>query len=193
MGSFVFISTNEGGNLYMGNHEGASGGFQFEAGVWIVDEYAHLSLKRQEVESSNRALREGLDFMIHNPGKELQLAGSKLRYLYQDDEESLSWIEAPEVGKPLESRPVWADITNDFYFTVLALSAGGLIVWLRRPRSAVALPLIMVLLFTAGQLLFFTVTRFHFPMLPSFCLLAAVGVVKGAERVWSLAAARRAT
>jgi hypothetical protein len=42
-------------------------------------------------------------------------------------------------------------------------------------------------------LLFFTVTRFHFPMLPSFCLLAAVGVVKGAERVWSLAAARRAT
>jgi 4-amino-4-deoxy-L-arabinose transferase-like glycosyltransferase len=193
MGSFVFISTNEGGNLYMGNHEGASGGFQFEAGVWIVDEYAHLSLKRQEVESSSRALREGLDFMIHNPGKELQLAGSKLRYLYQDDEESLSWIEAPEVGKPLESRPVWADITNDFYFTVLALSAGGLIVWLRRPRSAVALPLIMVLLFTAGQLLFFTVTRFHFPMLPSFCLLAAVGVVKGAERVWSLAAARRAT
>ncbi len=193
MGSFVFISTNQGGNLYMGNHEGASGGFQFEAGVWIVDEYAHLSLKRQEVESSNRALREGIEFMFSHPDKELQLIGSKLRYLYQDDEESLSWIDAPEVGKPLESRPILADIANDSYFAILALSAGGLVYWLRRPRSAVALPLVMVLLFTAGQLLFFTVTRFHFPMLPSFCLLAAVGVVKGVEGLWSWAAARRTT
>jgi 4-amino-4-deoxy-L-arabinose transferase-like glycosyltransferase len=193
MDSFVFISTNAGGNLYMGNHDGASGGFQLLAASWIADEYAHLSPERQEVKISNRALREGLDFMIHHPGKELQLAGSKLRYLYQDDEESLLWIDAPEVGKPLESRPVWADITNDFYFTVLVLSAGGLVYWLRRPRSAVALPLVMVLLFTAGQLLFFTVTRFHFPMLPSFCLLAAVGVVKGVEGLWSWAAARRTT
>ena len=193
MGSFVFISTNEGGNLYMGNHEGASGGFQLLAAAWIVDEYAYLPPKKQEVRASNRALHEGLEFMFSHPDKELQLIGSKLRYLYQDDEESLLWIDAPEAGKPLESRPFWADITNDFYFTVLALSAGGVVYWLRRPRSAVALPLIMVLLFTAGQLLFFTVTRFHFPMLPSFCLLATVGVVKGAERVWSLAAARRAT
>jgi len=34
--------------------------------------------------------------------------------------------------------------------------------------------------FTLGQLPFFADPRFHFPMLPSFCLLAAVGVVWGA-------------
>jgi len=37
--------------------------------------------------------------------------------------------------------------------------------------------------FTLGQLLFFADPRFHFPMLPSFCLLAAVGVVSGAGYV----------
>jgi 4-amino-4-deoxy-L-arabinose transferase-like glycosyltransferase len=185
MGSFVFISTNDGGNLYMGNHEGATGGFMLATPKPTNEGFANLSLQRQEVEMSNLAMRDGLRFMFTHPGKELQLTGSKLRYLYQDDEESLFWIDAPEVGKPLESRPVLADVANDFYFTVLALSAGGVLYWIRRPRSAVALPLLIVILFTLGQLLFFNVTRFHFPMLPSFCLLVAVGIGKGVECVQS--------
>jgi hypothetical protein len=114
-----------------------------------------------------------------------KLTGSKIRALYEDDEDGLRWIDAPEAGKPLANRSLWADITNDFYFTVLALSAGGLLCWIRRPRSAVTLPLILVLLFTLGQLFFFAVTRFHFPMLPSFCLLAAVGLVVGTEYLQS--------
>ncbi len=130
-------------------------------------------------------MREGLRFMFTHPGEEARLVGSKLRYLYENDVEALDWIEAPEVGKTLDHRPLWAGIANGFYFTVLALSAGGLIRWLQRPRSDVALPLILVILFTLGQMLFFAIPRFHVPMLPSFCLLAAVGLIAGTEYLQS--------
>ncbi len=72
-------------------------------------------------------------------------------------------------------------MANGFYFSVLAVAAGGLLYWVRRPRSTVSLPLILIAVFTLGQLPFFSLSRYHFPMLPSFCLLAAVGLVAGTE------------
>jgi 4-amino-4-deoxy-L-arabinose transferase-like glycosyltransferase len=177
MDRLIFISTNDGLNLYMGNHEGATGGFMIGAAVWIVDMYKHLPVSEREVRASDKAMQEGLEFMFTHPLDELRLAGSKLRFLYDDDKEALEWIHAPEAGKPLESRDVISNIANGFYFTVLAVSAGGLLVWLRRPRGALSLPVVLIALFTLGQLLFFAVSRFHFPMLPSFCLLAAAGAI----------------
>lgn len=183
MDDFVFLSTNDGLNLYIGNHEGATGGFMLTAADWIGDEFAHLPSPEREVRASDKAMEEGLEFMLANPLEELKLAGSKLRFLYDDDEEALEWIHAPDAGKPLESRDLLSNIGNGFYFTLLAASAGGLLVWLWRPRGALSLPLILIVVFTMGQLLFFAVSRFHFPMLPSFCLLAAAGIVAALESI----------
>jgi 4-amino-4-deoxy-L-arabinose transferase-like glycosyltransferase len=188
MDSFVFISTNAGGNLYVGNNEEGNGRFIFGIDSWIAEEYADLPPTEQEVAVSNRALREGLEFMFTHPWEEVQLAGSKLRGLYEDDEDGLRWIHHPEVGSPVGSLDVMADVANGFYFGVLAVSAGGLAYWLGRRRSAVALPLLVVGVFTLGQLAFFTEPRFHLPMLPSLCLLAAVGLVWGAGQVRRLVA-----
>ena len=183
MGSFVFISTNVGGNLYVGNFEGATGRVVFGAVDWANERYAHLSREKREVAASNLLLREGLKFMFTHPGRELELAGSKIRALYQDDEEALRGIPNHQAGETIPGADRIADVANGFYFAVLAVSAGGLAYWLRRRRSAVALPLLVVGVFTLGQLLFFTDPRFHYPMLPSLCLLAAVGVVWGAGYV----------
>ena len=190
MKSFVFLSTNDGVNLYIGNYEGANGTFQFTAGKEIADRFRDLPPNEQEAMSSDAMLREGLKFMFTHPGKELQLVGSKLRYLYGNDEEALVWIDAPDLGRALDNRPMWADLANDFYFAVLVLSAGGLVAWVRQPRSALSLPLIFIGIFTLGQLAFFAVSRFHYPMLPSFCLLAAAGIVAGVEYVRSPRPAR---
>jgi 4-amino-4-deoxy-L-arabinose transferase-like glycosyltransferase len=183
MDNLIFISTNDGLNLYMGNHEGATGGFMLAAANWIGDEFAHLPWPEREVRSSDKAMKEALQFMFTHPLAELKLAGSKLRFLYDDDKEALQWIDAPDASKRLESKDLMAGIGNGFYFTVLAASAGGLLVWLRRPRGTLSLPLILIVVFTLGQLLFFTVSRFHFPMLPAFCLLAAAGILAAFESV----------
>lgn len=191
MNGFVFISTNGGNNLWMGNHEGANGRLMWGVGLMLLGEAAELPPPEREVAKSNLALRLGLKFMFTHPWEELQLAGSKVRALYEDDEAALRWIHAPEEGKPLRSVRVIADVADCFYFAALVVSAVGLLYWVGQRSSAVALPLLVVGVFTLGQLLFFGAPRFHFPMLASFCLLSAVGVVAGAEYVRSWAVGRR--
>lgn len=181
MHGLVVISTNGGNSVWMGNHEGANGRLMWGVGLMLLGEDAKLPPAEREVAKSNLALRLGLKYMVTHPWKELQLSGSKVRALYEDDEAAVWWINAPEEGKPLRGARLIADVADGFYFVVLAASAGGLLYWLRRRRSAVALPLLVVAVFTLGQLLFFGNSRFHFPMLPSFCLLAAVGLVAEAE------------
>jgi hypothetical protein len=183
MGSFVFISTNAGVNLYVGNHEDATGRFMLVTD--IPEQHADLPPEEQEVAISNTALGEGLRFMFTHPWRELQLTATKLRVLYEDDEEGLWWIQISVGREGIGSVDLIADLAYAFYGAVLVASAGGLFYWARRRRSAVALPLLVVGVFTLGQLPFFAVPRFHFPMLPSFCLLAAVGAMAGVEYIRS--------
>jgi 4-amino-4-deoxy-L-arabinose transferase-like glycosyltransferase len=177
MDSFIPISTNIGGNLYVGNFDGATGHMVPGAGEWARDRYSYLPPKEQEVAMNNRLLREGLKFMFTHPGREVELTASKVRGLYEDDEEALRGIPNRQAGETIPHAGRIADVANAYYFAVLALAGGGLLVWLRRPRSALILPLLAVAVFTLGQLPFFTDPRFHYPMLPAFALLAAAGVV----------------
>ncbi len=187
MHNFVLISTNIGGNLYAGNFEGATGHMVPGAGEWARDRYAYLPPEEQEVAMSNRLLREGLKFMFTHPGREMELTASKVRGLYEDDEEALRGIPNRQAGETIPHADRIADVANVYYFAVLALSGGGLLLWLRRPRSALVLPLRAIAVFTLGQLPFFTDPRFHYPMLPAFALLAAAGLlalIDGAKRLF---------
>ena len=180
MHDFVLISTNIGGNLYVGNFEGATGHMVPGAGEWAKEPYAHLSPEKQEVAMSNRLLREGLKFMFTHPGREVELTASKVRGLYEDDEEALRGIPNRQAGETIPRAGLIARVADAYYFAVLALAGVGLLVWLRRPRGALVLPLLAVAVFTLGQLPFFTDPRFHYPTLPAFALLAAAGLVAAA-------------
>jgi hypothetical protein len=126
---------------------------------------------------NNRLLRDGLKFMFTHPHRELELTGSKIRGLYEDDEEALRGIPKPLSGETIPHADRIADVANVYYFAVLALSGIGVLLWLRRDRKALVLPLLAVAVFTLGQLPFFNDPRFHYPMLPAFALLAAAGLI----------------
>jgi 4-amino-4-deoxy-L-arabinose transferase-like glycosyltransferase len=177
MDGFVLISTNIGGNLYVGNYEGATGHMVPGAGDWARERYSYLPLNEQEVAMNNRLLRDGLKFMFTHPHRELELTGSKIRGLYEDDEEALRGIPKPLSGETIPHADRIADVANVYYFAVLALSGIGVLLWLRRDRKALVLPLLAVAVFTLGQLPFFNDPRFHYPMLPAFALLAAAGLI----------------
>ena len=182
MNAFVFISTNDGGNLFMGHNENSNGRFN-ASGTWIGTWVEGLPWGEREVETSNVALREGLKFMFTHPWREVQLSATKIRALYEDDEDALRWIHHPDISRPVPSLKVISDVTNAYYFAVIAAAGLGLLYWSRRPRGLLLLPLLVVAVFTLGQLLFFATSRFHLPMLPSFALLAAAGLLWGAQEL----------
>jgi hypothetical protein len=135
--------------------------------------------------------------MFTHPWKELQLTGSKMRALFEDDESGLRWVNASTANKSLASMGWLADFANVFYFGLLALSAVSLLYLERNLRGPLALPIVVIGVFTLGQLPFFGDPRFHFPMLPSFALLASVAVVGGMQgahwRIQPTMWARKAT
>ncbi len=189
MGHFVLISTNVGGNLYVGNFDGATGHMVFGAGEWARTRYSDLSPEDQEVAVGNALLKEGLKFMFTHPVREVQLTASKIRGLYEDDEEGLRGIPNHQAGETIPHADRIADVANVYYFAVLALSGIGLALWRRRWRTLL-LPLLAVAVFTLGQIPFFTDPRFHYPMLPAFALLAAAGIVASIDVAKRLLGAR---
>ncbi len=67
MKSFVFLSTNDGENLYIGNSDLASGRFEYGVGIWIAEQFNDLPPNEQEAMASNAMMREGLRFLFTHP------------------------------------------------------------------------------------------------------------------------------
>ena len=183
MGSFVFLSTNYGENFYIGHHEGATGGYMPGSLVSISSQFADKSPQAREVMTSKAALREGLRFAFTHPGDEMKLTVSKVRKLYEEDAYAMRSLRVGDSGKPEGVVDLLSYLANAFYFLTLGLSAIGAWRWYRRALGGLSLPVLVIVSLTLVQLLFFSLTRYHIPMLPAFALLAGVGLVFLAERV----------
>jgi len=173
----VVVSTTLGGNLWMGNHEGASGHFEVrEEYDRIARQYLHLSPAEQEVKLDRRFLREALSYMATHPVEEIRLAKDKLAATYSGDDAALFWNEGfrgrPVVGDGL--RSALKAVANDYYYAVLAGSVLGALAWARRWRGPGLLLLLATLYWTAIHVVFFGDQRFHFAVLPFLSVLAAV-------------------
>lgn len=127
-----------------------------------------------------------------------RLAGQKLRRLYQDDADSIRWIQALHVPlpasytfeSPLNDREAtrWTRLANGYFFTVGALAlAAAAYCLLARLRAS-----LVVLVAVAGWSFVFSIVnpepRYHFPLEPLMSILAAALAVA----VWdAVSGARR--
>ncbi len=168
----VLISTSAGLNFWQGHHEGASGGN--EPPIDIMNRYGPLTRPGAEVDISNAGLREGLRFALTHPREELSLSARKVRELYKHDTIALdlneNFGERPFIPAALESA---LRITADsFYFFVLAL---GVLALVRTGpnRRALLLPVLVAVIWTLGHIALFGQPRYHMPLMPVFCILAA--------------------
>ena len=178
MDSFVVISTSAGVNFWQGHHAGASGGNEFP--TELLERYGPLTRPGAEVAISNAGLREGRRFALTHPREELSLSVRKVRELYKDDLIGLylneDFGQRPFTLEGLASR--LRPVTNAAYFLVLGLAGIAMARWaLERGRGPV-LPVLVVLVWTAGHIAVFGQPRYHFPLVPLFCILAG----------WALAA-----
>ncbi len=131
---------------------------------------------------SNAGYREGLRFALTNPGEELLLIGKKFRALYLNGD-----IVALDINEWSGQRPFIASglrsalklLSDSFYYTVFFVAMFAPLRWAVQRDQGPLLPLIAIIALTLGHVvLFFGSPRYHFPMIPLFCLFAG----------WALAA-----
>jgi 4-amino-4-deoxy-L-arabinose transferase-like glycosyltransferase len=175
----VFVSTALGSALWQGNRADAYTPHDWGFDTKFYDEYANVPYPRKEVEMNNAALREAVDFIVHNPGTEAELVFKKLYHLYREDAIGLVWIDQtggqPSIPDSLQEK--LGTVANAYYFVILGWVALTVPFWFSfRDRSRFLLPL-MIAVLTATHLLFIPNPRYHFAFIPIFCILAAQGVV----------------
>jgi 4-amino-4-deoxy-L-arabinose transferase-like glycosyltransferase len=175
--SLVLISSNDGVNFYIGHSPGAHGrGRKVDE---LVFRYPELSQAEAEARISRDGFREGLEYAREHPVREVELAARKLFFLYWRDDEGLKWNEAHGERRFLDDgvRDVLAITSNVYYWAVLAMAAGGIVLSLLRRSAIEVLLLSMVAYWTLAHVAFFADPRFHAPVVPVLCVFAGAAAV----------------
>lgn len=173
LGSPMLVSSNVGGNLWQGHHEGATGGMTPDPYPRSFD---HLPPQRQEAARSNAMLRDAVRFAVTHPSDEARLAAAKVRLLWSSDTVGIDWNEGYGI------TPVFSDengdlvrhVTDASYFATLAFGLAGLALGLARRRPVAVLLSLLLAAWTAVHVVFFGDPRFHFPVMFALCVGAGL-------------------
>lgn len=168
---FVFISTNGGYNLLVGNHPGATGAYNFDAQL-----ASQLSEAPSEYQRDRLAFQLAVGYMLDQPLETIKRWPKKLWYLYGRDTKGIAWnIEGlqPDSGKPARTFLNWLEPVAQIYYTLIGAGFLFSIFCLARASKTHSqvqpfptLGLWLALYFTVIALLTFGNSRFHFPIIP---------------------------
>jgi hypothetical protein len=179
-GAFVAIASNSGVDFYIGHSEDADGRGR------IVNELVFRYPERQQADAealvSRDGFREGLEFALKHPWREVELSARKVFFLYYSDHSALAWTDAhgerPFLAE--RTRDALAVISNVYYYIVMGLAAAGIVVWFaRRPWGVDPIGILLLSVagyFTLVHVAFFADPRFHAPLMPIACIWAAMAL-----------------
>lgn len=188
----VVTSAAGGMNVYIGNHDGATGGEMFSA----ASEYAkrHQGANRAETMlAMNRSgWKDAGAFVSSDPAQELRILGRKLERTYTRDDGAVLMMRGPGAGKnnhflsAAESAGL-RRVANLFWYFGLAAAAGGFAsirTW--RPTTGI-LVVGTFATFAVVHLIFLGGPRFHMSEVPMLALVAGSGLVAGRDRLRGIA------
>ncbi len=185
LGSPILVSSNLGGNLWQGHHEGANGGMTTDVYPRPFD---HLSPDRREAARSNAMLRDALKYITTHPIDEAKLTAAKVRILWEADSVGIDWAEAygDDPMFTADTRQTLQDLSNGYYFAVLGLGIAGISLGVARRNGPAVLLALLVAAWTMTHVVFFADSRFHFPVVFAFAVgtgMVASAVVEILRRV----------
>lgn len=180
LGSPILVSSNLGGNFWMGHHEGATGGMDPHVYQRSFD---HLPAERREAAQSEAMLRDGLRFLLTHPREEWALSLNKMRLVWESDTVGLDWNEGYGLTTVFgaERGATIRSLTNAAYYVTLASGAAGLALGMVRRNAAATLAALVAATWTAAHVLFFGDPRFHIPVMFPLCVGVGLTVSAAVE------------
>lgn len=172
----VLLSSNGGWNAVIGHHDQADGGFWSPLYGNVFDPYLTLPPAEREIAMHREGLRMARQWAARNPAREAKLTFLKVRRLWAPSADAVRWQE-PAGVRPFmrtweRSALTWA--SYGAYTGLLALALPAVVLGARQREPLALLVLILAGYWTAFHVLFFAEGRYVYPLLPLFCLLAAI-------------------
>ncbi len=184
-GQFVFIYTDGGINVWMGNHEGASGGYQV---IKPDDSDKIPKLKTQgvaqEIERDKFYYDKAKEFVSKNPLQAVDLAATKVFNTFSLDRRlAVVWMlntnKPNPLRPPLKSFETFLGVGANWQFVAIILLTGFslLYIWQKKLFKA---PFILILILILAHLVSIATTHTEFRYImqfyPLIFPLAAVGI-----------------
>lgn len=177
----VLLSSNAGWNAVIGHDDQADGGFWSPLYGHRFDAYLALPPVEREVAMHQQGMRMALTWALRHPGREGNLALRKTARLWSPAADAVRWQESPGVQPFLgRGERTWlARADTGAYLALMLLALPALLMGVRRQEPLAVLLLLLAGYWTAFHILFFAESRYVFPLLPLFCLPAAVTLCRG--------------
>lgn len=172
-GELVFVSTNGGINLLIGNNPDATGSY-----MWPRAFDGLIVMTFSELERDKGARDLAVDYVIKHPVQTALLWPRKVFLLYLNDYEGISWSR---VGSRRQvSDLFWIPmrgVAQFVYMAAFALAALAVVQLARKRLPAAWLGLAVVVYVTLVYLPFFGGNRYHFPLIPWLAIYASWAIV----------------
>jgi len=141
----------------------------------------------RELAVDERLRDAGLEFMREHPGEELRLIGKRFYNMFRSDRVWSEWyIPADPARVPAGAIERLGQLSNLYYWLLLLVAAPAFVRSLRRADSARLLLSLVVISWSAFfVVLLYGSQRFHFPLLPLLCVLAADTLCRGWAAAYS--------
>ncbi len=171
MGTFT-VATSGGINLYIGNSPISSGGW-----VWRTENPFGELTAPNEVENNRLGYRLATKFIADDPLGFVARGVKKEIYMFATDFAAIAKeLDLAAKARKVDQFVIFNLVGQTYYLTVLILSAGGFALLLRekrkRNRGFFLLGAILAY-WLAAHFVFFGTDRFHFPLVPIFCIFSS--------------------
>ena len=153
----------------------------------LYDDYDEIPWPEREVTINREATKESVSYALHNIPREFTLMPLRFAAFYRGDRGGVDWNQR-EDGRGRRqlsagAANLWGAVADSYYYSVLAVAFFGLAFWIRKSRGVHWLlwgPIVIYSLM--WWFLFVGESRYHFPLLPLFALIAAIGLAALSER-----------
>lgn len=188
----VVGTTGLGQVLIQAHHPAADGFPEFFIASDLVNRFADVPRPEKEIRINNTGIRESLQYAVEHPRRELGLVPDRFAAFYRSDRGAIVWNQVEDGRDQRELSSSWAerwgDLSDVYYYLVLAAGVLTIPLWLRRIDGRYVLLFGPLAAYSAmWAFLFVGEPRYHLPLLPFFSLLAGIGLAA----LWQRAAVRR--
>jgi 4-amino-4-deoxy-L-arabinose transferase-like glycosyltransferase len=186
------VGTTGMGQVLIQGHNPHSGG---RPDLFVVtqlwDRYQNVPLPEREVRINNKGISESIDYAVHHVPREFSLIPQRLAWFFRGDDTVVFWLQNAPPGHARPFSTAWYDhwrvVANVYYYAICGIMVFGLPFWLRRMNRRHALIWGPFAVYAAmWAFIFVGEARYHFPLLPVFSILAAIGLAAALERLGAL-------